>query len=55
MDLLDRVGQKSRYQNAPDRMGLLQPQGRKAETLLLARLSASLIRAIQPMPKNLLG
>jgi hypothetical protein len=55
MDLLDRVGQKSRNQNAQDRMGLLQPQGRKAETLLLAWLSASLILAIRPTRKTLLG
>jgi ferredoxin len=42
MDLLDRVGQKDRNKNSPDRMGLFQPQRGKAETLLLARLSASL-------------
>jgi len=42
MDLLDRVGKKSRNKNSPDRMGLFQPQRGKAETLLLAWLSASL-------------
>jgi hypothetical protein len=42
MDLLDRVGQKGRNKNSPDRMGLFQPQRGKAETLLLAWLSASL-------------
>ena len=42
MDLLDRVGQKGRNKNSPDRMGVFQPQRRKTETLLLARLSASL-------------
>lgn len=42
MDLLDRVGQETRNKNSPDRMGLFQPQRRKAETLLLAWLSASL-------------
>ena len=43
MDLLDRVGQKDANKNSPDRMGLFQPQRRKAKTLLLAWLSASLI------------
>jgi hypothetical protein len=33
---------KNGNKNAPDRMGLFQPQRRKAQTLLLARLSASL-------------
>src|SRR5262245_52284086 len=42
MDLLDRVDQKSRNKNSPDRMGLFQPQRGKAATLLLAWLSASL-------------
>ena len=42
MDLLDRVGKKGGNKNSPDRMGLFQPQRRKAETLLLAWLSASL-------------
>ena len=42
MDLLDRVGQKGRNKNSPDRKGLFQPQRRKAATLLLAWLSASL-------------
>ena len=42
MDLLDRVGEKSRNKNTSDRMGLFQPQRRKAATLLLARLFASL-------------
>jgi hypothetical protein len=42
MDLLDRVGQKTRNKNSPDRMGLFQPQRRKAETMLLVWLSASL-------------
>ena len=42
MDLLDRVGQKGRNKNSPDRMGLFQPQRGKAATLLLAWLSASL-------------
>src|SRR5262245_65485084 len=42
MDMLDRVGQKGRNKNSPRRMGLFQPQRRKAETLLLAWLSASL-------------
>jgi hypothetical protein len=42
MDLLDRVGQKTRNKSSPDRMGLFQPQRRKAETVLLAWLSASL-------------
>src|SRR5262249_3650492 len=42
MDLLDRVGQKGRNKNSPDRRGLFQPQRGKAETLLLAWLSASL-------------
>jgi hypothetical protein len=42
MDLLDRVGQKGKNKNSPDRMGLFQPQRRKAKTLLLAWLSASL-------------
>ena len=42
MDLLDRVGQKGRNKNSPDRMGVFQPQRRKTETLLLAWLSASL-------------
>src|SRR6478736_10451512 len=42
MYLLDRVGEKSRNKNSPDRMGLFQAQRRKAETLLLAWLSASL-------------
>jgi len=54
MDLLDRVGQKSRNKNAPDRMGLFQPRRRKAATLLLAWLSASLSVAMrhpsQPFP-----
>src|SRR5262245_34775054 len=40
--MLDRGGQKGRNENSPDRMGLFQPQRRKAETLLLAWLSASL-------------
>jgi hypothetical protein len=52
MDLLDRVGQKSRNQNAPDRMGLFQSQRRKAETVLLGRLPASLIPAIQSTRKT---
>ena len=42
MDLLDRVGQKTRNKKSPDQMGLFQPQGRKAKTLLLAWLFASL-------------
>jgi hypothetical protein len=42
MDLLDRVGQKGRNKNSPDRMGVFQSQRRKGETLLLARPSASL-------------
>jgi hypothetical protein len=42
MDLLDRVGKKGRNKNSPDRMGLFQPQRRKAKTLLLAWLSTSL-------------
>jgi hypothetical protein len=42
MDLLDRVGKKNRNKNSPDRMGLFRSQRRKAETLLLAWLSASL-------------
>src|SRR5262245_34962521 len=42
MDLLDRVGQKTRNKSSPDRMGLFQPQRRKAETVLLAWLSAPL-------------
>ena len=42
MDLLDRVGQKGKNKNSPDRMGMFQPQRRKAKTLLLAWLSASL-------------
>src|SRR5262249_32274820 len=42
MDLLDRICQKTRNKNSPDRMGLFKPQRRKAETLLLAWLSASL-------------
>jgi hypothetical protein len=42
MDLLDRVGEKGRNKNAPDRMGLFQPQTGKAEALLLAWLPASL-------------
>src|SRR4051794_9124997 len=42
MDLLDRVGKKGGNKNSSDRMGLFQPQRRKAETLLLAWLSASL-------------
>jgi len=46
MDLLDRVGQKGRNKNSPDQMGLFQPQRGKAETLLLAWLSASFIIAI---------
>ena len=33
---------KGGNKNSPDRMGLFQPQRRKAETLLLAWLSASL-------------
>ena len=37
-----KFGQKGRNKNSPDRMGLFQPQRRKAETLLLAWLSASL-------------
>jgi len=40
MNLLDRVGQKNRIKGLPDRMGLFQPQRRKAEALLLAWLSA---------------
>jgi hypothetical protein len=36
MDLLDRVGKKGGNKNSPDRMGLFQPQCRKAKTLLLA-------------------
>lgn len=52
MDLLDRVGQKSRNKNAPDRMGLCQSQRRKAETVLLARLPASLILAIPSARKT---
>ena len=35
-------GQETRNKNSPDRMGLFQSQRRKAETLLLAWLSASL-------------
>src|SRR6476619_6833053 len=56
MDLLDRVGQKTRNKNSPDRMGLFEPQRRKAETLLLAWLSASLrssrssLRPAKPPP-----
>jgi hypothetical protein len=42
MDLLDRVGKKGGNKNSPDRMGLFQPQCRKAKTLLLAWLLASL-------------
>jgi len=42
MDLLERVGKKGGNKNSPDRMGLFQPQRGKAETLLLAWLSASL-------------
>jgi hypothetical protein len=42
MDMLDRVGQKGRDKNSPDRMGLFQPSRRKAEALLLAWMSASL-------------
>src|SRR5262245_40250111 len=47
MDLLDRAGEKGRNKNAPDRMGLFQPQTGKAEALLLAWLPASL-SAISP-------
>jgi hypothetical protein len=42
MDLLDRVGQKTRDKKSPDQLGLFQPQGRKAKTLLLAWLFTSL-------------
>jgi len=42
MDLLDRVGKKGGNKNSPDRIGLFQPQSRKAKTLLLAWLLASL-------------
>jgi hypothetical protein len=44
MDLLDRVGQKIGNKSSPDRMGLFEPRRRKAETVLLAWLSASLNR-----------
>src|SRR5262245_61975454 len=44
MDLLDRVGQETRNKSSPDRVGLFQPRGGKAETVLLARLSAWLNR-----------
>jgi len=42
MDLLDRVGQKTRNKKSPNQMGLFHPQGLKAKTLLLAWLFASL-------------
>jgi len=38
VDLLDRISEKSRNQEPPNRMGLFQPQGWKATALLLARL-----------------
>jgi len=41
MDLLDPVGKNGGNNNSPHRMGLFQPQRGKAETLLLAWLSAS--------------
>jgi len=50
MDLLDRVGQKGGNENAPDRMGLFQPKRRKAQTLLLAGLSASLTKKLTSRP-----
>jgi hypothetical protein len=42
MDLLDRVGKKGGNKKSPNRMGLFQPQKRKAKALLLAWLLASL-------------
>ena len=48
MDLLDRVGQEIGDENAPHRMGMFEPQRGKAETMLLARLSASLMSAHAP-------
>ena len=58
MDLLNRVGQKGRNKISPDRMGPFQPGRRKAKTLLLAWMSASLessrsgtIGAVEPAGK----
>jgi bacteriocin resistance YdeI/OmpD-like protein len=42
---------KSRNKNSPDRMGLFQPQRRKAETLLLAVRIVEII-AIQSTPRK---
>ena len=48
MDLLDRVGQEDWNKDSSDRMGLFQPQRRKAKTVLLAWLSASLRSSRHP-------
>jgi hypothetical protein len=42
MDLLGRVGQENRDQEQTNRMGLFQPEGRKAAAMLLAGLRTSL-------------
>jgi hypothetical protein len=50
MDLLDPVGQKTGNKKSPDQMGLFEPQGRKAKTVLLEWLFASLKRGSTGRP-----